>query len=76
MVLTLPNSKSKISFDSLLTWLEQLPDEQKQAIAARFRLNELKNLQSRMQKVVQYIPENDISEEEILAEIKAYRNSQ
>jgi hypothetical protein len=76
MVLILPNSKSKISFDNLLTWLEQLPEEQKQAIAARFRFNDLKNLQNRMQKVVQAIPENDISEEEILTEIKTYRNGQ
>lgn len=76
MILTLPNSKKTISFESFLMWLEQLPDEQKQIIAERLRRFELKKIQNDFQKLAQNIPNPQFSEEEIWAEIKAVRQAQ
>lgn len=76
MILTLPNSKKTISFESFLMWLEQLPDEQKQIIAERLRRFELKKIQNDFQKLAQNIPNPQLSEEEIWAEIKAVRQAQ
>lgn len=76
MILTLPNSKKTISFESFLMWLEQLPDEQKQIIAERLRRFELKKIQNDFQKLAQSIPNPQFSEEEIWAEIKAVRQAQ
>jgi hypothetical protein len=75
MTLTLPNSKKQISFETFLTWLEQLPDEQKQIITERLRRIEFKKIQTDFQKLAQSIPNPNFSEEEIMAEIKAVRNS-
>lgn len=76
MTLTLPNSKKQITFETFLTWLEQLPDEQKQIIAERLRRFELKKIQNDFQKLAQSIPNPNFSEEEIWAEIKAARQTQ
>lgn len=76
MILTLPNSKKTISFESFLMWLEQLPDEQKQIITERLRRFELKKIQNDFQKLAQNIPNPQLSEEEIWAEIKAVRQAQ
>lgn len=76
MILTLPNSKKTISFESFLMWLEQLPDEQKQIIAERLRRFELKKIQNDFQKLAQNIPNPQFSEEEIWEEIKAVRQAQ
>ncbi len=75
MILTLPNSKKTIPFESFLVWLEQLPDEQKQIISERLRRNEFKKIQLDFQKLAQSIPNPNFSEEEIMTEIKAVRNN-
>jgi hypothetical protein len=74
MTLTLPESKKKITFESFLTWLEQLPDEQKELISDRLRRYEFKKIQADFQKMAQIIPNPDFSEDEIMREIKAFRN--
>lgn len=76
MTLTLPNSKKQITFETFLTWLEQLPDEQKQIIVERLRRFELKKIQNDFQKLAQSIPNPEFSEEEIWSEIKAVRQAQ
>ena len=76
MTLTLPNSKKQIAFETFLSWLEQLPDEQKQIIAERLRRFELKKIQNDFQKLAQNIPNPKFSEEEILQEIKTVRSNQ
>ena len=76
MTLTLPNSKKQITFETFLTWLEQLPDEQKQIIFDRLRHFELKKIQNDFQKLAQNIPNPQLSEEEIWEEIKAVRQAQ
>ncbi len=76
MTLTLPNSKKQIAFETFLSWLEQLPDEQKQIIAERLRRFELKKIQNDFQKLAQNIPNPKFSEDEILEEIKAVRSNQ
>jgi hypothetical protein len=76
MILTLPNSKITIPFENFLTWLEQLPDEQKQIITERLRRFEFKKIQSDFQKLAQSIPNPNFSEEEIMAEVMAVRNNQ
>ena len=74
MTLTLPESKKKITFESFLTWLEQLPDEQKQLISDRLRRYEFKKIQADFQKMAQIVPNPDFSEDETMREIKAFRN--
>lgn len=74
MTLTLPNSKNKITFETFLNWLEQLPDEQKQLISDRLRRTEFKKIQVNFQKLAQLIPSPEFSEEEIMSEIKNFRN--
>ena len=76
MTLTLPNSKKQITFETFLAWLEQLPDEQKQVISERLRRFEFKKIQTDFQKLAQNIPNPTFSEEEIMAEIKAFRYNQ
>ena len=76
MTLTLPNSKKTITFESFLTWLELLPDEQKQIIAERLRRYEFRKIQTDFQKLAQNIPNPIFSEEEIMAEIRTVRNAQ
>jgi hypothetical protein len=74
MTLTLPDSKKKITFETFLNWLEQLPDEQKQLISDRLRRTEFKKIQVNFQKLAQLVPNPEFSEEDIMAEIKAFRN--
>jgi hypothetical protein len=74
MTLTLPDSKKKITFETFLNWLEQLPDEQKQLISDRLRRTEFKKIQTNFQKLAQLVPNPEFSEEDIMAEIKAFRN--
>ena len=76
MTLTLPNSKKTITFESFLTWLELLPDEQKQIIAERLRRYEFRKIQTDFQKLAQNIPNPNFSEDEIMAEIRTVRNGQ
>lgn len=75
MTLTLPNSKKQIAFETFLSWLEQLPDEQKQIITERLRRYEFKKIQNDFQKLAQSIPNPEFSDEEIMVEIKDVRNS-
>ena len=74
MTLTLPESRKKITFETFLTWLEQLPDEQKQLISDRLRRNEFKKIQGDFLKLAQNIPNPNFSEADIMSEIKAFRN--
>jgi hypothetical protein len=76
MTLILPNSKKQIAFETFLSWLEQLPDEQKQIIAERLRRFELKKIQNDFQKLAQNIPNPKFLEDDILEEIKAVRSNQ
>ena len=74
MNVTLPKRNKIISFESLLTLIEQLSDEQKQIILEKLRRSELKTIQADFQKLVQPIVSPELSEEDIVAEIKAFRS--
>ena len=66
-------NKKGISFESLLILIEQLSEDQKQIVFERLRRNELKKIQAGFQKLAQSIPKPEMTDEEINAEIKAYR---
>ena len=66
-------NKKGMSFESLLILIEQLSEDQKQIVFERLRRNELKKIQSGFQKLAQSILIPEMTDEEINAEIKAYR---
>lgn len=74
MNVTLPKRNKIISFESLLILIEQLSDEQKQIILEKLRRSELKTIQADFRKLVQPIVSPELSEEDIVAEIKAFRS--
>ena len=74
MTVTLPNSNKKISIEKLLAWLDKLPKEQKQLISQKLKENDLKQLTQRFSSLVENIDALEMSNEEIMAEIKAHRS--
>ncbi len=73
MNIAVPKKIKVITFESLLMLIEQLSDEQKQVVFEKLRRNELKKIQAGFQKLAQSIPSPEMTDEEINAEIKAYR---
>ena len=74
MNITLSKRKKTISFESLLILIDQLSDEQKQIVFEKLRRSELKKIQADFRKLVHPVVSPELSEEEIIAEIKAYRS--
>jgi len=74
MTVTLPNSNKKISIETLLAWLDKLPKEQKQVISQKLKEDDLKRLTQRFSNLAAEVNAPEMSNEEIMAEIKAHRS--
>ena len=74
MTVTLPYSNKKISIEKLLAWLDKLPREQKQLISQKLKENDLKQLTQRFSNLAENIDAPEMSNEEIMTEIKAHRS--
>lgn len=74
MTITLPNSNKKISIEKLLAWLDKLPREQKQLISQKLKESDLKQLTQRFSNLAENIDAPEMSNAEIMSEIKAHRS--
>jgi hypothetical protein len=74
MTVTLPNSNKKISIEKLLAWLDKLPKEQKQVISQKLKEDDLKQLTQRFSNLADTVDAPEMSDEEVMAEIKAHRS--
>lgn len=74
MTVTLPNSNKKVSIETLLAWLDNLPKEQKRVISQKLKEDDLQQLTQRFSNLAEKVDAPEMSNEEIMVEIKAHRS--